>query len=58
MVYLYRVLLIIDKVDKILEKSEDIRHLVSYGIDVELNINQQALLTLLLKTGYKMKFSI
>jgi len=44
---------IIGKVDKIMEKVEQDRHISSHDISKELNINHKIVLTLLEKTGYK-----
>jgi len=49
---------IIEKVDEILQKIEEDRHISSYDIAAELNIDQKTVLNHLHKTGYKKKLDI
>lgn len=50
--------LIIEKVDEIFQKIEEGQQISPYGITVELNINQKAVLNQLHKAGYKKNLEI
>jgi len=49
---------IVEKVDEIPQKIEEDRHISSYDIAAELNINQKIVLNHLHKAGYKKKLDI